>query len=484
MKTRTSFRYLAGLLFANFLCSGEVRAQIIKGVEDAPPPRVVPRRPNRAPKPEAAAPTAAETAVAVKTPPAAEKPAEKPTDKIDHKVDYFARIMVRNTTYGSSLLSGNNPSAAVGTAAPNKDTVYNDFRARRLFFGINGRIEKVWTYTLIINTTQLIGNGTANTENGVATVASGVQEAHLGWAPSPAFVFRVGSMKTPFARDNLTPAAGVTTVERSLGSLYMGRLFDLGAQINGKIFDARLSYGLGIFNGNGGYTNGVNSDLGGANMAGARLQFDPLGEYKNGEASLSDKFLLSFGIAGAYEKSRAGANLGSPLPVSVTSDISSATADIGFNWGRFNLEVAYMTAFSTRNGLPFGSVQAYYATAAFWLMAGVLQAVVRYESYLNATAAVPQSQVTVFNSAQTIIEQRNVAAEDLREKRFISLGFNIVFIEKAKLRLQAFYHYGLNRYYSTRTDSDAAGGSTRITNAGESFGYADDWFVLQAQINI
>ena len=117
------------------------------------------------------------------------------------------------------------------------------------------------------------------------------------------------------------------------------------------------------------------------------------------------------------------------------------------------------------------------------IASGAVQAVVRYESYLNATAAVPLSTITSLNSAGAVVDQRTVNAPDLREKRFVSVGFNFIILEAAKLKLQTFYHHGLNSYYTTESKADGAG-SIRTTNKAENFEHADDWFVIQLQIHI
>lgn len=494
---KTTFTAIFVMLLTNLICSRQAGAQIIKGVEDNPQPqqpvrwrpvkRDVTVRTEEVPEPEEkpATPKPAvkqvEKTAEVKAE-AGSKVEDPAKAKADKPIDFIVQLQLRNTTYGSSLMSGLNPLANVNTTAANKDTVSNDFRMRRLRFGVAGKIDKVWVYKLLINAGQLVGNGTANPDNGIATVSSGVQEAFVGWAPAQAFTFRIGSTKTPFARENLTSAMSLTTLERGLGVSNIGRLFDTGALVSGKFADGRLHYGLGVFNGNGGFSNSVNADIGGTSLASGRIQIDPLGEYKNGEVYFSEKFLISLGFAGSYEKNRSGANIGSPLPAGVTNDIVSVTADLGINFWRVNIEANYLTAYSPANGYAFGAVQGYAGTVAFWVISQAMQAVFRYESYLNATTAVPVAVTTVTNAANAVVETRSASAADAREKRFITVGFNFYFSEKHRVKLQAFYHYGLNRYYTTDVQANALGGVTKITNSTGDFEHADDWAAIQAQM--
>ena len=103
-------------------------------------------------------------------------------------------------------------------------------------------------------------------------------DGYLTWTGSRIASLRAGQFKTPFGHEQLMADAKLVTPERSLASdrLTPGR--QAGAQISGEGAGGRVTYAIGLFNGNG--TNSSNNDddrfLTAARAAGVLYRSGPL----------------------------------------------------------------------------------------------------------------------------------------------------------------------------------------------------------------
>ncbi|MCI0455296.1 MAG: hypothetical protein L0Y68_09930 [Candidatus Dadabacteria bacterium] len=152
------------------------------------------------------------------------------------------------------------------------------------------------------------------------------------------FVPRVGQFKVPFNREFLTSSEVFQLVERSIVSaeFQLGR--DIGTALYG-VLSNYITYGFGVFDGNGRNAFSTDSNL----LYAGRVMFTPCcgelkytnsafpsgGDYKIEPNFGDDKPLLAIGVAGAGME---GLNIERKTP---DADISTRFADIGIVAGDF-----------------------------------------------------------------------------------------------------------------------------------------------------
>lgn len=334
-----------------------------------------------------------------------------------------------------------------------RGTPHADFRARRIFVGGRGSLNRHWEYNLILNLTQLIGDTAAT--DGQDRIRSGLQEGWIGYSFNENLIIRTGSIKTPFAREALTSSGALTTLERSTAHDQIARLYETGIRAEGQLWRKTFSYMFGIFNGNGGFLNGKNGESGGgAGLTALRIKFDPLGEYRNGLSIFDNQTQISFGIGGTYEKHKSPVtrvlyNLGNNA-----QDIYTSTFDISLVYSQISLETALYHSGAMTNS---GSYQSGYMITLSRMFLSTLQPWTRYETYWDS-GRLPE----------------NTGDKDISKVRYLSFGLNYYAVDKHMVKFQMGYHMGLNSFYPDPANKTAS----------QDYNGRDDWFGFQMQISI
>jgi phosphate-selective porin OprO and OprP len=250
--------------------------------------------------------------------PPSEKPAEKPKDGLPLSLSYNDGIWFK-TDDGkfTAVLNGrllahyraildrpdDNPASA-GANRTQPDSLF--FRQARI--DLTGTFMKQFEYRIYLDfaTGQQSSTGTAPSSS-----TGTVQDAFLGWRPSPDFGIRIGQFKEPFSQEQTTTLRATDFAERSiLDRLVPAR--DLGVMIHGKPFDGILEYELGAFNGAGRAVADNNDEK----EAVGRLRVSPFKRSEEGSLVKGVRFGVA-GTIGDLDASSA-ATTGDPLDLTST----------------------------------------------------------------------------------------------------------------------------------------------------------------------
>lgn len=221
-----------------------------------------------------------------------------------------------------------------------------------------------------------------------ASAQTALEDALITWDASKKETFQItfGQFKVPLGRQEMTSSARMQFVDRDIFSFEFTRGRDLGLEFNGVVAKDRLSYMVGVFNGN------AASRLGNDNSKfqyNARVMFEPWGHvgYSEGDFESKDKPLLA--VAGQFEKNNQAytSNVGDNLDTTVWG------GDVVFKYKGFSVWAEYLAR--DRKPQPFSSVapsQAPFPTAPFnsngwhgqagyFLKRNVLEVAMRYATY-------------------------------------------------------------------------------------------------------
>ena len=221
-----------------------------------------------------------------------------------------------------------------------------------------------------------------------ASAQTALEDALITWDASKKETFQVtfGQFKVPLGRQEMTSSSRLQFADRDIFSFEFTRGRDLGLEFNGKLSKKRLSYMLGVFNGN------AASRLGNDNAKfqyNARVMFEPWGAvgYSEGDFESKDKPLLA--VAGEFEQN----NLAYASNVSDNLKTTIWGGDVVFKYKGFSLWAEYLAR--DRKPQPVGSVdpsQAPFSTVAFnsngwhgqagyFLKRDVVEVALRYATY-------------------------------------------------------------------------------------------------------
>jgi phosphate-selective porin OprO and OprP len=259
------------------------------------------------------------------------------------------------------------------------------------------------------------------------TTYKGLIETYLNYRLIDEAQIKVGQMKTPFSRQELTSDGQLQFVDRSIVVEAFKPTYDIGAMLNGKIADGLAYYYAGVYGGAGQTTTRSSND----NMFVARAVVNPLGDMTNFEADLdgSPKPLLSIGanyFKNTVNKSTPAAgvtldsvaNYAAVVSTSATAalgnggwlgrgftkagfsttatdkfDVDSYGADLAFKWMGVSLQGEYLLgqaeAQSTKKLLR---AQGFYAQAGYMIIPKTLEVAYRY-SYLDPDRDVANDHV-------------------------------------------------------------------------------------------
>lgn len=212
------------------------------------------------------------------------------------------------------------------------------FRVRRAKTSFEGWIyNKDLTYKLQLNW---------------ADTSSSLEDAWINYDVfhNKAFQIRAGQFKAATGRQELTSSGRQQFVDRSIVSAAFAPGYQAGVQVGGDLGpDARFSYAVGLFNGNG--RNQANNDNNRYLWA-ARLQYQPLGDVGYSESDFESAGMKPLvAVALQYTKNNlagvttgaitytppAGAAPGFWSTANNDLDVETVSADLAVKWRGFSL---------------------------------------------------------------------------------------------------------------------------------------------------
>ncbi len=258
-----------------------------------------------------------------------------------------------------------------------------------------------------------------------STTAKGLVETYLNYRFIDEVQLKVGQMKTPFARQELTSDGALQFVDRSIVVDAFKPTYDIGAMLNGNIAKGLAYYYAGVYGGAGQSTTRNTND----NLFVARVMVNPLGDLPYSEADLDTtaKPLVSIGanyFRNTVNKSTTAgtASLDVTIPnyaatasatspgsggwlgrgfnkagFSAASDkltVDSYGGDLAFKWMGFSLQGEYLLgqAEAKSNGHLLRA-QGFYTQAGYTVIPKKLEVAFRY-SYLDPDRDVANNLVT------------------------------------------------------------------------------------------
>ena len=133
----------------------------------------------------------------------------------------------------------------------------DQFLIRRARLDIQGTLEKVWAYRLLL-------------EFG-GTTGGRLQHAWLEYKKWPWLRIRAGQFKEPFSLETLTSSSLLRFIERAMGPTNLAPFEDIGVQVFGTLGCEKWVYAVAVYNG-----QGINkSDLNDSKDIAARVTYQP-----------------------------------------------------------------------------------------------------------------------------------------------------------------------------------------------------------------
>jgi len=227
-----------------------------------------------------------------------------------------------------------------------------DFRIRRLRFYWIGNAFRPWfEYYIQVSADNSFSGSNTNSD-------LQLRDAYFNAAYKKEAVPRVGQFKVPFNREELNSSSELQLVERSIVNEQFSLGRDIGPALYGLLGNY-VTYGVGIFDGNGRNAASLDSNL----LYVGRIMLTPCcGELKYANSSFpiggdykiepnfgEDKPLIAFGVAAAGME---GLNIDRKTPDAaiearfdeigiVTGDFAQLTADVNFKYKIFSIEGEY-----------------------------------------------------------------------------------------------------------------------------------------------
>ncbi len=248
----------------------------------------------------------------------------------------------------------------------------------------------------------------------------GLVETYLNYRLIDEAQLKVGQMKTPFARQELTSDGALQFVDRSIVVDAFKPTYDIGAMLNGKIMGGFAYYYAGIFGGAGQTSTRNTND----NLFVARFAVNPFGDVPYSEADLegSRKPLLSIGAnyfrntlnktttAGVATLDNTisnyavasnngwlgkGFNKTGFAAANDKIDVDSFGADLAFKWMGLSLQGEYFLGQAESKFTPLRHLlraQGYYVQTGYMIIPQKLEAAFRY-SYLDPDRDVADNHI-------------------------------------------------------------------------------------------
>lgn len=209
----------------------------------------------------------------------------------------------------------------------------------------------------------------------------------------PEIELQLGLFRPAFGYEATRERAALTFLDRSQASTAIAPGRQVGLQGGGDAFDGRLSYGAGIFNGNGRSVENDGDDY----MFASRVQYNSIGTI-----SFYDDFVVQAGASLGYSSDTSaplgrGIVTGDPAAAPrITSDFAGErtfwSADLQFSYRGWALTGEYLRAdYQLARGLGgegAAEAEAYGGYVEFGYRAwGALEGVVRYDGFRPALGA-------------------------------------------------------------------------------------------------
>jgi len=247
------------------------------------------------------------------------------------------------------------------------------FYLRRARLNATGTFAEQFDYRLELDLA-----GTLGSTNGLRAQMT---DGYVNWSRYAFANVRAGQFKTPFGFEQLYADPRLLTIERTLANDRLTLNRQLGAQLWGDLLDKRLSYAVGVFNGNG--VNNSANDNGKLLWAGRLAAIPWKGNLLGGPAS--------WAIGGnAFESEDNALSL---PDLGLDSNLFTGKRrgygiDSQLETGPFSLWVEYLqNHLEPTNGRPFARFDAdgWYAQAGFFLVPKKLQLVLKYDTFDPST---------------------------------------------------------------------------------------------------
>ena len=248
-----------------------------------------------------------------------------------------------------------------GDAPDSRFNGINDrFLLRRTRLTVKGAFAENFDFTIQSD----FGN---NSIGGVSGYRAQLADAFVNWSKYSFANVQIGQLKTPHGYEQLLSDTKTLFVERSLPNDQLTVSRQIGLGVNGAVANKRVTYGAGIFNGNG-VNNGVNN---GENfMYAGRVAATA---WTRG----TDK--LAFGVNGF-----ASTDTGITVPMLSGSFTGSRTgwgADGQLTLGKLEVGAEFLHMLATRRTGVDGTAEGWSAFAGYYVLPKTLQAVLRFETY-------------------------------------------------------------------------------------------------------
>src|SRR3990172_2065748 len=269
-----------------------------------------------------------------------------------------------------------------------------DFRIRRLRFYWIGNAFRPWFEYYI----------QVSADNGSDLQ---LRDAYFNAAYKKEAVPRVGQFKVPFNREELNSSSELQLVERSIVNEQFSLGRDIGPALYGLLGNY-VTYGVGIFDGNGRNAASLDSNL----LYVGRVMLTPCcgtlkygnssfpisGDYKIEPNFFEDKPLIAFGVAAAGME---GLNIDRKTPDAaiearfdeigiVTGDFAQLTADVNFKYKIFSIEGEYDARWISPDGASIDTVfdQGFRIQSGVFLIPKLVEVAARF-AYIDFDASVP-----------------------------------------------------------------------------------------------
>ncbi|MDH5681203.1 MAG: porin, partial [Spirochaetota bacterium] len=206
----------------------------------------------------------------------------------------------------------------------------------------------------------------------------GAKYAYIKLIPIKQLDIYAGVIDVPFTREqSFQSSSSLLLIDRSLATESNNIFTDIGLMINGKLFDNKLSLYLAMVNGAGGFEDGINGWKGTNSSSkdvntyfdlAGRVEYNPLGKWKNGKEWFKRDFNLTFGAAVYYSLQRD--NSSSLGNYSASENFLGLTFDAAINWNIIYLEGGFVYQQADPN-VAYGSIGQFESYVGYYSQIGV-----------------------------------------------------------------------------------------------------------------
>jgi len=207
-----------------------------------------------------------------------------------------------------------------------------------------------------------------NSIGGVSGYRAQLADAFVNWSKYEFANVQIGQFKTPHGYEQLLSDTKTIFIERSLPNDQLTVSRQIGLGVNGAVANKRVTYGVGLFNGNG-VNNGANDND----------NFMYAGRVGATAWQKDAEHRLAFGVNGF-----ASTDTGLTVPMltgTFTGHRTGWGADGQLTLGRFDFAGEFLHLLANRRTGVDATAEGWYVLTGFFLIPKKLQAVVRFETY-------------------------------------------------------------------------------------------------------